>query len=78
MEFSERKKKAFLNEFGHSVEKAIYSKFNSKSEFARETGFLRKNLHKILTGKDTRISTLWKLSVALGVKPQDLLPKNDT
>lgn len=77
MEFSDKQKNAFLKKFGHSVEKAIYAKFKSKSEFTRETGFLRKSLHKVLTGKDTRLSTIWKLAKSLGIKPQDLFPKDD-
>lgn len=59
-------KEAFLQEFGHSVEKQIYAKYKSKNDFLSQTGFHKKTLHDILTGTvDTHISVVYRLSKAL-------------
>lgn len=74
MEVSQKQRKAFLKKFGYNVSDLIYTKFKSKGEFLRETGFLKKSLHLVLTGGDTRLSTIYRLSKALGVKAKELLP----
>lgn len=61
-------KTAFLQEFGHSVEKQIYAKFKSKNDFLSQTGFHKKTLHDILTGSvDTHLSVVYRLCKALGL-----------
>jgi len=76
MELSQKQKEAFLKDFGHGVEALIYKKFKSKEQFLAETGFYKKSLHDILTGgRDTHLSTILKLALALEVLPGDLFPK---
>jgi len=77
MEVSEKQKKAFLRDFGHKVSAMIYERYDSKDHFMRETGILKKSLHLVLTGGDTRLSTIHRLAKALGVKVKDLLPDED-
>ena len=74
MDVSEKQKKTFFKHFGNNVEKLIYEKFKSKDQFIAATGFLKKSLHLVLRGNDTKLSTILRLSKALGVKPKDLLP----
>ena len=73
MDLEKGEKGAFLQEFGHSVEKHIYAKFKSKNAFLSETGFHKKSLHDILTGSvDTHLSVAYRLSKALDVSFEKL------
>ncbi len=73
MDLEAKEKQAFLKKFGHHVEFLINKKFESKAEFMRQTGFLKKSLHEILMGnRDTRIFTANKLAKALGISLKKL------
>lgn len=75
----EANKTEFLRAFGQRVEALIYTKFKSKEQFLRETGFYAKNLHDILTGRsDPQISTVERLAEALRVDIRDLFPPPQT
>lgn len=68
-------KSAFLKEFGQMVNEVIYAKFGTKNKFLTETGIRKQSLHLVVTGKDTRLGTAYRIAQALGMKVKDLMPK---
>jgi len=68
-------KQKFLKEFGGSLERLIYRKFQSKDAFLRETGIYKATLHDILIGKvDPQLTTLRRIADGLGVSVRELFP----
>lgn len=74
MDLEKGEKEEFLRELGHTLERHIYAKFNSKNNFLSQTGFHKKTLHDILTGQvDTHISVVYRLAKALELSFDKLL-----
>lgn len=71
---SQKQKNAFLKDLGQLVSVKIYERYKSKAEFLRETGIDKKALHLVITGGDSRMTSIMRIAKILGIKVKDLIP----
>lgn len=65
--------KAFLAKIGETVKKTRIERNLSLEELGLEVGLTRMQMHRIQKGYNITMTTLLKLSMALDVKPEDLV-----
>jgi DNA-binding Xre family transcriptional regulator len=65
--------KGFLLQIGHNVKKARKDQKLSLEELGLEIGLTRMQVHRIQQGYNITAITLLKLSMALGVRPEELV-----
>jgi len=65
--------KDYLKQIGNAISKRRKEKGMSLEELGLEMGLTRMQVHRIEKGYNITITTLLKLSLALGVKPNELI-----
>lgn len=63
----------FLGQIGSAIRKKRKEKLMSLEKLGLEIGLTRMQVHRIEKGYNITMTTLLKLSLALGIKPNDLI-----